>query len=147
MRLRLAPGKLHFWDPKTRLNLWAFSRPEGTVPDDADLSNISIALATGVLVRVDDPIPPAGTEIRKEAAPPEPPKPAEEPIQEQETEPQANEETPGEPAEESVALQEPEPAQEAEPQEEHEVGTAAEEVAEPAKPKHERKRGRRSKKS
>lgn len=147
MRLRLAPGKLHFWDPKTRLNLWAFSRPEGTVPDDADLSNISIALATGVLVRVDDPIPPVGTEIRKEAAPPEPPKPAEEPIQEQETEPQANEETPGEPAEESVALQEPEPAQEAEPQEEHEVGTAAEEVAEPAKPKHERKRGRRSKKS
>lgn len=147
MRLRLAPGKLHFWDPKTRLNLWAFSRPEGTVPDDADLSNISIALATGVLVRVDDPIPPAGTEIRKEAAPPEPPKPAEEPIQEQETEPQTNEETPGEPAEESVALQEPEPAQEAEPQEEHEVGTAAEEAAEPAKPKHERKRGRRSKKS
>src|SRR5690606_2555078 len=147
MRLRLAPGKLHSWDPKTRLNLWAFSRPEGTVPDDADLSNISIALATGVLVRVDDPIPPAGTEIRKEAAPPEPPKPAEEPIQEQETGPQANEEAPGEPAEESVALPEPEPAQEAEPQEEHEVGTAAEEAAEPAKPKHERKRGRRSKKS
>lgn len=147
MRLRLAPGKLHFWDPKTRLNLWAFSRPEGTVPDDADLSNISIALATGVLVRVDDPIPPAGTEIRKEAAPPEPPKPAEEPIQEQETESQVNEEASGEPAEESVALQEPEPAQEAEPQEGHEVGTAAEEAAKPAKPKHERKRGRRSKKS
>lgn len=164
MRLRLAPGKLHYWDPKTRLNLWASTCPEGTVPEDADLSNIRLALATGVLVRVGVASSPAETKQKLD-----PLQPAENPLEKktvQEPEPDKGGEVrakgevgAAEPDQTGEGL-EPEVDGDSAPQAEDEgrvdpdqpdkasePGQALEETAkEPEKPKKQRKKGGRKKK-
>jgi hypothetical protein len=51
-RVRLAPGKLGFYCPKTNLHLHYPQKIEGEVPANADLTNIKRAVKSGRLLEV-----------------------------------------------------------------------------------------------
>lgn len=55
-RVRLAPGKLGFYCPRTNLHLYYPQKIEGEVPANADLTNIKRAVKSGRLLEVPAPV-------------------------------------------------------------------------------------------
>lgn len=55
-RVRLAPGKLGFYCPKTNLHLYYPQKIEGEVSASADLTNIKRAVKSGRLIEVPLPV-------------------------------------------------------------------------------------------